>query len=116
MAVLLPATPAAAVPNPAGVPAAQGNVRSSSLWVGELLPEVTEATLFEIFNAIGPVASVRVCRDAVTRRSLGYAYVNFQSPADADRALDTMNYEPFNGKNCRIMWCQRDPTVRRYGC
>ena len=41
---------------------------------------------------VGPVASIRVCRDAVTRRSLGYAYVNFHNMVDAERALDTLNY------------------------
>ena len=78
-------------------------------------PNVTEAMLFEVFNLIGPVASIRVCRDAVTRRSLGYAYVNYHNTADGERALEQLNYSGLKGKSIRIMWSQRDPSLRKSG-
>lgn len=87
----------------------------ASLYVGDLHPEVSESMLFDKFSSAGPVLSIRVCRDAITRRSLGYAYVNFQQPADAERALDTMNFDILHNKPIRIMWSQRDPAARRSG-
>ncbi|KDQ60947.1 hypothetical protein JAAARDRAFT_191076 [Jaapia argillacea MUCL 33604] len=108
------APPAASAYNP---PAPQNSMSapSASLYVGELDPTVTEAMLFEIFNMIGPVASIRVCRDAVTRRSLGYAYVNYLNAADGERSLEQLNYSVIKGRACRIMWSQRDPALRKTG-
>ncbi|XP_040287193.1 polyadenylate-binding protein 1-like isoform X1 [Bufo bufo] len=88
---------------------------AASLYVGDLRTEITEAMLYERFGPVGNILSIRVCRDKITRQSLGYAYINFQQPADAERALDTMNFEDMKGKPMRIMWCQRDPSLRKSG-
>ncbi|KAM9475349.1 polyadenylate-binding protein 1-like isoform 1-T1 [Clarias gariepinus] len=87
----------------------------ASLYVGDLHPDVTEAMLYQKFSPAGPIMSIRVCRDIITRRSLGYAYINYQQPADAECALDTMNYEVIKGRPIRIMWSQRDPCLRKSG-
>ena len=34
---------------------------------------------------------------------------------EAERALDTMNFDHVNGAPIRIMWSQRDPSLRKSG-
>ncbi|KAE9447157.1 hypothetical protein C3L33_20928, partial [Rhododendron williamsianum] len=88
---------------------------TTSLYVGDLELNVTDSQLYDVFNSLGQVVSVRVCRDLTTRRSLGYGYVNYANPQDAARALEMLNFTPVNGKPIRIMYSHRDPSVRKSG-
>ncbi|XP_015889862.2 polyadenylate-binding protein 4 [Ziziphus jujuba] len=106
------------IPPPNGV----GNVANGvnpmvpiSLYVGDLEVNVTDSQLYDLFSQVGQVVSVRVCRDLSTRRSLGYGYVNYSNIQEASRALKVLNFTPVNGKPIRVMYSNRDPSVRKSG-
>ncbi|KAM1113743.1 hypothetical protein ACFX1Q_046435 [Malus domestica] len=86
-----------------------------SLYVGDLDPYVTDDDLLATFRFIGPIASVRVCRDSHSGESLRYGYVNFYSHSHASKAMACLNYTELKGKTMRIMWYQRDPAPRKTG-
>ncbi|KAG1346325.1 putative Polyadenylate-binding protein 3 [Cocos nucifera] len=88
---------------------------SATLYVGDLDPSVTEADLLNAFASIGPIASVRLCRDRASGDSLRYAYLNFLFPLHAKKAIRFLNHVPLNGKPIRIMWSRRDPLSRKSG-
>ncbi|KAI3460201.1 hypothetical protein Pfo_016864 [Paulownia fortunei] len=107
----------AAGPNGTAAPggAAAGQFLSTSLYVGDLDFNVTDSQLYDLFNQVGQVVSVRVCRDLSTRRSLGYGYVNYSNPQDAARAMEVLNFTPLNNKSIRVMYSHRDPSSRKSG-
>ncbi|GLT58964.1 hypothetical protein SLA2020_318170 [Shorea laevis] len=97
------------------VPSAVSASAPASLYVGDLHPDVTDGHLVDAFSEFQTLASVRVCRDSNTRRSLCYGYVNFVSTQDAQRAIEVKNHSLLNGKMIRVMWSLRDPDARKSG-
>jgi len=79
-----------------------------SIYVGDLHPDVNERILHEKFSPMSELLSIRVCRDAVSWKSLGYGYVNFKRREDAMMAIEHINLEQIHGKPCRIMWSNRN--------
>ncbi|KAF5751188.1 polyadenylate-binding protein 2-like isoform X1 [Tripterygium wilfordii] len=88
---------------------------TTSLYVGDLDHNFTDSQLYDLFNQVGQVVSVRVCRDLTTRKSMGYGYVNYSNAQDAARAMDVLNFTPLNGNPIRVMYSHRDPSVRKSG-
>lgn len=80
-----------------------------TVYVSELDKATTEHDLFDFFAHIGPVQSVKIVKDQLSKRPLGYAYVNFQQPDHAKAALE-MDLKSIRGKPCRVKPFQKDPT------
>ncbi|KHN18709.1 Putative polyadenylate-binding protein, partial [Glycine soja] len=74
---------------------------------------VSDNHLVDAFSDFESLASVRVCKDSSTGKSLCYGYVNFVSPQDAIRAIELKNNSTLNGKAMRVMWSRRDPDARK---
>lgn len=68
-----------------------------------------------MFKPFGTILNVRVCRDIITQRSLGYGYVNYDNHSDAEKAIETLNFKRIGDKCVRLMWQQRDPALRYSG-
>jgi len=73
------------------------------IFVGNLDFGVTDtelATLFEL--QIGPVEGVNIRKDKATNRPRGFAFVTFQDPNDAQKAIDTMQNFVHKGRTLSI--------------
>uniref|UniRef100_A0A672IDE1 RRM domain-containing protein n=1 Tax=Salarias fasciatus TaxID=181472 RepID=A0A672IDE1_SALFA len=85
---------------------------TASLYVGDLHPSTTEMMIYEAFSQVGPVISVRVCRHRLTRRSLGYGFVNYQNRQDGDKAIKEMNGRVLGTRALYVVLAWACPGVR----
>ncbi|XP_019161831.1 PREDICTED: polyadenylate-binding protein 6-like [Ipomoea nil] len=86
-----------------------------TLYVGDLHPETTATDLEVAFSVIGPLDSFGIRKDAVSGKSLCYAFVNFSCISHASKALACLNHKTLRGKPMRIMWWQRESELRKAG-
>lgn len=68
------------------------------LYVGNLGYTVTNDELSKLFEAIGQVRSAEVIQDRDTGRSKGFGFVEMESEADAQAAIQQLNGTEHSGR------------------
>jgi splicing factor 3B subunit 4 len=76
--------------------------KDSTLYVGNLAEQATDAQVWELMLQAGPVVNVHLPKDRVTQTHQGYGFVEFGSEEDADYAVKIMNQIRIWGKPIRV--------------
>lgn len=74
----------------------------TSIFVGNLSFESTEADIRSSFEHYGRVSAVRIMTDRSTGRSRGFAFVNMPSLDDADEAINRLNGATVSGRRISV--------------
>jgi len=72
---------------------------AKKLFVGGLPWATTNDDLKDLFSQAGTVATATIITDKMTGRSRGFGFVEFESDADADNALQMFNGKEYNGRS-----------------
>lgn len=78
------------------------SIDPNKVFVGNVHFDTTEEELEGHFADVGEVVSVSIPKDRETGRGRGFAFVEFENEAQADRALDVMNGTILRERDLRI--------------
>ncbi|XP_052182215.1 oligouridylate-binding protein 1 [Diospyros lotus] len=78
-----------------------------NIFVGDLSPEVTDATLFACFSVYPSCSDARVMWDQKTGRSRGFGFVSFRSQQDAQSSINDLNGKWLGSRQIRCNWATK---------
>jgi len=79
---------------------------STKLFVGSLPWSASDEDLQTAFAAHGNVLSAKVVTDKETRRSRGFGFVEFETEAEANAAIQALNGSELKGRNIILSQAQ----------
>jgi RNA recognition motif-containing protein len=85
------------------------------LYVGNLSFSSTVDTVREAFSRIGEVTDVHIVTDRATGQSRGFGFVTMGSPAEAQKAIETMNGASLDGRALRVNEAEERPQRGGFG-
>jgi cold-inducible RNA-binding protein len=75
---------------------------NSKLFVGNLSYSTTEEDLRELFGKAGNIRAVTIPMDRTTERPRGFAFVEMDSPAEAQKAINLCNGQMLGGRQINV--------------
>ncbi len=75
---------------------------NSKLFVGNLSYSTTEEELRELFSQAGNIKAVTIPMDRTTDRPRGFAFVEMESPAEAQKAITLCNGQMLSGRQINV--------------
>uniref|UniRef100_A0A023F5T6 Putative rna-binding protein elav/hu rrm superfamily n=2 Tax=Triatominae TaxID=70999 RepID=A0A023F5T6_TRIIF len=78
----------------------------TNLIVNYLPQTMTQEEIRSLFSSIGDVESCKLIRDKVTGQSLGYGFVNYHRPEDAEKAINTLNGLRLQNKTIKVSFAR----------
>ncbi|XP_074850163.1 ELAV-like protein 2 isoform X7 [Carettochelys insculpta] len=89
-------------------PVDTGNTEDSktNLIVNYLPQNMTQEELKSLFGSIGEIESCKLVRDKITGQSLGYGFVNYIDPKDAEKAINTLNGLRLQTKTIKVSYAR----------
>jgi RNA recognition motif-containing protein len=75
---------------------------SKKLYVGNLTYNVNESDLKGLFAPFGTVQSAQVIVDRDTNRSKGFGFVEMDTDAEAQAAIQGLNAQEYDGRNLTV--------------
>jgi RNA recognition motif-containing protein len=74
----------------------------NKIYVGNLPYTVADDELRDIFADCGEIIKISLIRDKATRKSKGYAFIEFAQASDAQKAVDQKNGNDIGGRPLRV--------------
>lgn len=75
---------------------------STRLYVGNLSYHSTVDSLRQAFSQVGEVTDAHVVTDRMTGQSRGFGFVTMATPAEAQKAIQSMNGADLDGRALRV--------------
>jgi RNA recognition motif-containing protein len=77
-------------------------MNQNRLFVGNLSYQTMENDLQDYFSQAGAVTSVNLMLDKVTGRSRGFAFVEFATAEEANKAVEQFHNQEFQGRTLTV--------------